>query len=45
VTIKFNDARKGTTVLDVTYDEAEEMGKKGHRLARRGRRPKLVQPS
>ena len=45
VTIKFNDARKGTIVLDVTDEEADEMGKKGRRQARRGRRPKTVQPS
>jgi hypothetical protein len=45
VTIKFNDARKGTIVLDVTDAEAEEMGKKGRRQARRGRRPKSAQPS
>ncbi len=45
VTIKFNDARKGTIVLDVTDAEAEEMGKKGRKQARRGRRPKSVQPS
>ena len=44
VAIKFNDARKGTIVLDVTDAEAEEMGKKGRRQARRGRRPKSVQP-
>ena len=45
VTIKFNDARKGTIVLDVTDAEADDMGKKGRRQARRGRRPKSVQPS
>jgi hypothetical protein len=45
VTIKFNDARKGTIVLDVTDAEAEEMGKKGRRQARRGRRPKSAKPS
>jgi hypothetical protein len=45
VTIKFKDARKGTIVLDVTDAEADEMGKKGRRQARRGRRPKSAQPS
>ena len=40
VTIKFSDARKGTIVLDVTDGEAELMGAKGRRQARRGRRPK-----
>jgi hypothetical protein len=42
VTIKFNDARKGTIVLDVTDSEAEQMGKKGRKQPRRGRRPKSV---
>jgi hypothetical protein len=40
ITIKFADARKGTYVLDVTEEEAEELGRKGRRQARRGRRPK-----
>ena len=40
VTIKFSDARKGTIVLDVTDAEAEQMGEKGRKQARRGRRPK-----
>jgi hypothetical protein len=43
VTINFRDARKGTIVLDVTDSEAEEMGRKGRRQARRGRRPKAEQ--
>jgi hypothetical protein len=43
VTIKFTDARKGTIVLDVTDDEGEEMGRKGRKQARRGRRPKSQQ--
>jgi len=42
VTIKFNDARKGTIVLDVTDAEAEQMGARGRRQARRGRRPKAT---
>jgi hypothetical protein len=42
ITIKFNDARKGTFVLDVTDNEAEELGRKGRRQARRGRRPKSI---
>jgi len=40
ISIKFADARKGTYVLDVTEDEAEELGRKGRKQARRGRRPK-----
>ena len=39
VSITFRDARKGTIVLDVTDAEAEEMGSKGRRQKRRGRRP------
>ncbi len=41
VTIKFNDARKGTILLDVTDAEAEAMGARGRKQARRGRRPRL----
>ena len=43
VTINFRDARKGTIVLDVTDQEGEELGRKGRRQARRGRRPKAAQ--
>ena len=42
VTIKFADARKGVYVLDVTDEEGEELGVKGRRQARRGRRPKAA---
>jgi hypothetical protein len=42
VTINFHDARKGTIVLDVTDQEALEMGRKGRKQARRGRRPKAA---
>lgn len=44
VTIRFNDARKGTLALDVTDEEGEAMGAKGRKQARRGRRPKAAQP-
>ena len=40
ITIRFTDARKGMYVLDVTEQEAEELGSKGRKQARRGRRPK-----
>ncbi len=40
ITIKFADARKGIYVLDVTDAEAEELGQKGRKQQRRGRRPK-----
>jgi len=42
ITINFNDARKGTIVLDVTDQEGEELGANGRRQARRGRRPKAA---
>jgi hypothetical protein len=40
ITIRFTDARKGVYVLDVTETEADELGSKGRKQARRGRRPK-----
>jgi hypothetical protein len=43
ISIRFADARKGTYVLDVTDAEAEELGAKGRKQARRGRRPKAVE--
>jgi len=42
ISIKFTDARKGTYVLDVTEAEAEELGEKGRKQARRGRKPKAA---
>jgi hypothetical protein len=39
VRITFTDARKGSIELDVTDHEGEELGRKGRRVARRGRRP------
>jgi hypothetical protein len=42
ISIKFADARKGTYVLDVTDSEAEELGQKGRKQARRGRKPKAA---
>jgi hypothetical protein len=42
ISIKFEDARKGIYVLDVTEAEAEELGRKGRKQARRGRRPKAA---
>jgi hypothetical protein len=37
--ITFADARKGVIELDVTDAEAEQLGRKGRRVARRGHRP------
>ena len=42
VTINFEDGRRGTYILDVTEDEAMELGRKGRQQARRGRRPKAA---
>jgi hypothetical protein len=42
ISIKFADARKGTYVLDVTDEEAENLGQKGRKQARRGRKAKEV---
>ena len=38
IRITFHDARKGVRELDVTDEEAEQLG--GRSVARRGRRPK-----
>ena len=38
VTVKYNDSKRGTYVLDVTDQEAEELG--GRPVKRRGRPPK-----
>lgn len=40
VTVKFNDARRGSKVLDVTDAEAEELG--GRPVKRRGRPAKAA---
>ena len=45
VTIRFRDARKGAITLDVTDSEAEQLGAKGRRQARRGRKPKEEVPA
>jgi hypothetical protein len=42
ISIKFADARRGTYVLDVTDEEAEELGQKGRKQARRGRKPRAT---
>jgi hypothetical protein len=42
ITVRFEDARKGIYILDVTEAEAEELGQKGRKQARRGRRPKAA---
>jgi hypothetical protein len=42
ISIRFNDARKGQYVLDVTDSEAEELGEKGRKQLRRGRKPKAA---
>lgn len=42
IRITFMDARKGSAELDVTDEEAEELARKGRKVARRGRRPKAA---
>lgn len=37
------DARRGQVVLDVNADEVEDLGRRGTKQARRGRRPKAQQ--
>lgn len=40
IRILFEDARRGAYELDVSAEEAAELGRKGRQTARRGRRPK-----
>jgi hypothetical protein len=40
IRISFADTRKGSAELDATEEEAEELARKGRKVARRGRRPK-----
>lgn len=40
VTIRYEDRRRGTFVLDVTEAEADELGAKGRKQMTRGRKPK-----
>jgi hypothetical protein len=42
IMVRFEDARKGIYILDVTDAEAEELGEKGRKQARRGRKPKAA---
>jgi hypothetical protein len=42
ITVKFDDARKGIYVLDVTDEEGEDIGKHGRKMGRRGRKPKAT---
>lgn len=41
VTIKFNDGRKGSFVLDINDDEATQWVDKARKVTRRGRPPRL----
>jgi hypothetical protein len=43
LTIAYNDARRGTVVLDVNADEVDELARKGRKQARRGRKPKSAE--
>lgn len=40
ITVRYNDARRGQVVLDVTDSEADAVAVKGRKQARRGRKPK-----
>jgi hypothetical protein len=40
VTVKYDDARRGSYQLDVTAEEAEKISAQGRKVARRGRPPK-----
>jgi hypothetical protein len=40
IRITFHDARKGSAVLDVTDEEAEELARRGRKQARSGRKGK-----
>ncbi len=42
IRITYADARRGAAELDVTDTEAEELARKGRRVARRGRRPRTT---
>ena len=42
VTIAYNDARRGTVVLDVNADEVDDLARRGTKQARRGRKPKAA---
>jgi hypothetical protein len=42
VRITHADARRGSYELDVTDEEATELGRKGRPVARRGRKPKTA---
>lgn len=39
VTIRYADARRGQVVLDVNANEVDDLAAKGHKQARRGRKP------
>jgi hypothetical protein len=40
VRVTYADARRGAAELDVTDGEADDLARKGRRVARRGRRPR-----
>lgn len=39
VRVTYDDARKGSVVLDVTAAEADQIAEGGQKVARRGRKP------
>ncbi len=40
IRITFEDARSGSYEIDATAEEAHELGEKGRKVGRRGRKPK-----
>lgn len=42
IRITFDDGRRQSIEIDATADEAAELGRKGHAVARRGRKPKTA---
>lgn len=40
VRITFDDGRRASIEMDVTAEEAADLGRKGRQVARRGRKPK-----
>lgn len=42
VRVSFHDARRGVYELDVTQEEAEQIGDGGRKTQRRGRKPSSV---
>ena len=42
IRISFDDARSGSYEIAATAEEAQELGNKGRKVSRRGRKPKVA---